>query len=42
MGWIAHIKHMDFESPVRNLHLQKFFEVLSKRCEEHTEGQTND
>lgn len=32
LEWITHIKHLDNPSVVQNLHLQKLFEILSKRC----------
>ena len=32
LEWITHIKHMDKSSPVQNLHLQKLFQILEKRC----------
>jgi hypothetical protein len=33
LEWVAHIKHMDKPSVVQNLHLQKLFGILEKRCE---------
>lgn len=32
LEWITHIKHIDKPSAVQNLHLQKLFHILEKRC----------
>jgi hypothetical protein len=34
LEWLAHVKHIDQDSPVKYLHLEKLFGILSARCKE--------
>lgn len=33
LEWLTHIKHIEFDSPLKSLHLSKLFQILSQRCE---------